>query len=63
MNTGKLFNETDKVYFVHVVHIEGDVEKNYIYMVIASKTNSSELHIYSYDPNRRVIRFLGMRFS
>lgn len=59
----KLFDERDTVYFVHVLHIDGEIEKNFIYMIIPNADDLTELHIYSYDPHRRVIRFLGIRFS
>lgn len=63
MITQNLLDQHDHVYFIHVCHMVGDIEKNYIYMVLPNPSDANELHIYSYEPEKCIIRFMGIHFQ
>lgn len=63
MNTHNIIDHHDHAYFIHICHIVGDKEKNYIYMILPTPNDPNELHIYSYEPERCIIRFIGIHYQ
>ena len=60
MITQNLLDQHEPVYFIHVYHMVDDMEKTYIYMVLPNPHTPNELHIYSYEPAKCIMRFIGI---